>query len=508
MPRNIVIYSDGTGQRGGLYFDERRTNVYKMYRATRAGPDTSINAIKQVAFYDAGIGSRPGSIDSIAGIGRGIFKYLSQATGLGIDKNIIDCYTAILRLYRPGDRIFLLGFSRGAYTVRSLSGVLAVCGIPQKGPGGSALNYSDGKLRRIATEAVKGVYGYTSSVDPKQATPRQIELNRQRLVLAQHFRQKYGCGHPGSMRGHPYFIGVFDTVASVGEMSSLFIAALMVLGVIAAFAGLVTLVGTAFVTAFLSFVTMGAAIAFLLLLVPRVRWLRNLPGVKWWKSIHFTEPRRRFNDVSLNPCVHYARHAIAIDERRHAFQRVPWGKPGVWFRRRHTWFKQVWFAGNHSDVGGSYPENESRLSDIALKWMADEADKVGLLLDRNYLRPSPDPVGEQHDEARGFLFRFARKLQREPKVDAPLHPSVIERFQARAVLQCDRFAPYLPEGLRKHALTKGYYKPGAAAKFVKKAVPKFTEKDWAKKAADGTATTGIAKLDRTIQEATATGKKS
>lgn len=498
MPRNIVIYSDGTGQRGGLYFDERRTNVYKMYRATRAGPDSSIDAIKQIAFYDAGIGSRPGSIDSIAGIGRGIFKYLSQATGLGIDKNIIDCYSAILRLYRPGDRIFLIGFSRGAYTVRGLSGVLALCGIPRKSAGGALLNYSDGKLRRIATEAVKGVYGYTSSVDPKLATDRQIELNRQRSLLAEHFRKKYDCGRPGSLRGHPYFVGVFDTVASVGEMTSLIIAALMVLGVIAAFAGLLTLVGSDFITAFLSLLMMGAATAFLLLLVPRVRWLRNLPGVKWWKSIHLTEPRRRFNDVGLNPCVHYARHAIAIDERRHAFQRVPWGKPGVWFKRRHTWFKQVWFAGNHSDIGGSYPENESRLSDIALKWMADEAEKVGLKLDRNYLRPSPDPLGEQHDEAKGFLFRFAPKLEREPKTDAPLHPSVIKRFEAPAVLQCDRFAPYLPEGLRKHVLTKGFYATGAAAKPVKKAVPKFSEKDWAKKAADGTATKGIAKLDRTI----------
>lgn len=40
VARNVVIFSDGTGQRGGLYFDEERTNVYKLYRATRVAPDS------------------------------------------------------------------------------------------------------------------------------------------------------------------------------------------------------------------------------------------------------------------------------------------------------------------------------------------------------------------------------------------------------------------------------------------------------------------------------------
>jgi Uncharacterized alpha/beta hydrolase domain (DUF2235) len=39
MPKNILIFSDGTGQAGGISFDERRSNIYKLYRATRVGPD-------------------------------------------------------------------------------------------------------------------------------------------------------------------------------------------------------------------------------------------------------------------------------------------------------------------------------------------------------------------------------------------------------------------------------------------------------------------------------------
>ena len=49
-PRNIVIYSDGTGQRGGLYFDEDRTNVYKLYRATRSRAGSRIGGLRAICY--------------------------------------------------------------------------------------------------------------------------------------------------------------------------------------------------------------------------------------------------------------------------------------------------------------------------------------------------------------------------------------------------------------------------------------------------------------------------
>src|SRR5437870_2591404 len=54
-------------------------------------------------------------------------------------------------------------------------------------------------------------------------------------------------------------------------------------------------------------------------------------------------------------------------------------------------FQQFWFAGNHSDIGGSYPENESRLSDISLKWMTQAAETIpsGLKIDRSVLQLYP-----------------------------------------------------------------------------------------------------------------------
>jgi len=128
MPKNIVIFSDGTGQAGGINFDEARTNVYKMYRACRVGPDTAVNPLEQVAFYDAGLGSAADGGHLKIDWMRTIYNLASMVTGLGITANIIDCYAAIIRLYEDGDRVFLIGFSRGAYTVRSLAGVMSYCG--------------------------------------------------------------------------------------------------------------------------------------------------------------------------------------------------------------------------------------------------------------------------------------------------------------------------------------------------------------------------------------------
>ena len=67
----------------------------------------------------------PGGITGIGRVGRRLYNILGQATGLGLTANIADCYAFLIRHWQPGDRIFLFGFSRGAYTVRCVGGVLA-----------------------------------------------------------------------------------------------------------------------------------------------------------------------------------------------------------------------------------------------------------------------------------------------------------------------------------------------------------------------------------------------
>jgi uncharacterized protein (DUF2235 family) len=101
MPKNILVFIDGTGNEGGILPDESRTNVYKLYRATRSGPDSIVDPNKQLAFYIHGIGTpEPGKPIKLK-------DHVHQMFGGGLTKRIIDGYAAILSVWRPGDRIYL-----------------------------------------------------------------------------------------------------------------------------------------------------------------------------------------------------------------------------------------------------------------------------------------------------------------------------------------------------------------------------------------------------------------
>jgi uncharacterized protein (DUF2235 family) len=463
MARNIVIYSDGTGQRGGVLFDERRSNIYKLYRATRCGPDCSVDPKEQYAFYDAGIGTSTGSRGLLGSIWDFTYNVICRATGLGLTGNMIDCYAALVRNWRPDDRIFLFGFSRGAYTVRCLGAVIAFCGVPTM-DGDQPLKRDMKTSKRIAKEAVKRVYQHTHSRPLDKATQRQKEQLDQRLELAERFRQKYRSADGDGANVYPHFIGVFDTVAAIGNMTL----ATFVLGIAALAINFGMILGAArwlgfdfgWPTLLVSSVIFIAVLAYVGNLIYRVRWEVGLRHSRWWRPFHLLDWRMRFYDKTLNPKVQYARHALAIDERRKDFDRVAWGMPGDNPERPKDgpeWFQQIWFAGCHSDIGGSYPEEESRLSDISLKWMLEAAASTGLTYDSAVLKLYPDPSGMQHDETRGLLFQWREQIDRKIPIDAPLHDTVIERFKAKEVQLYDLFGPYRPEGLRTHSKTGEFY---------------------------------------------------
>lgn len=456
MSRNILIFSDGTGQRGGVQFDERRSNIYKLYRATRCGPDTSVDPSEQYAFYDPGIGTVPRGIGFFGAIWQWVNNIVSQATGLGLTDNIVDCYAEIVRNWRPGDRIYLFGFSRGAYTVRCLAAVLAFCGVPTRMKDGTPLLRDEATCRKIAAEAVKKVYQHVSS-------PRDEKYLSQRQALAKRFREEYGSDAADHSNAYPHFIGVFDTVAAMLSIGSLaVVVALWLASVGIASVAMWALVGGFWPWAIL-FMAGSVFAAGVLYLTSHVKFAFGLPDIPWWRTIHMTSLRMEFYDTQLNMNVGWARHALAIDEHRRDFDRVPWGTPKEWRDvpvGQPGWFKQVWFAGNHSDIGGSYPEAESRLSDISLSWMLGEASAVpgGLIADQSLLRLYPSAAGMQHDETRGMVFKFAKKMLRSIKSEASLHPTVLERLQEASVMQYDVEMPYRPENLRDHQETSSYFK--------------------------------------------------
>ncbi len=117
MPKNIVVCSDGTGNSGIL---NRGTNVFKIFEALDLNShQTNPQAVRQVAIYDDGVGSQ----DFLP------LKLLGGAFGWGLSKNIRRLYLEIARVYEPGDRLYFFGFSRGAFTVRMLAGLIADMGL-------------------------------------------------------------------------------------------------------------------------------------------------------------------------------------------------------------------------------------------------------------------------------------------------------------------------------------------------------------------------------------------
>lgn len=113
--RRLVVCSDGTWNRADA---ANPTNVVKLYRSVQSQAD----GVTQIPWYDPGVGTRNRLSAAVGGL-----------TGLGLTQNIEDAYRFLVRNYEPGDELYLFGFSRGAYTVRSLGGLIRNSGILRRG---------------------------------------------------------------------------------------------------------------------------------------------------------------------------------------------------------------------------------------------------------------------------------------------------------------------------------------------------------------------------------------
>lgn len=99
-------------------------------------------------------------------------------------------------------------------------------------------------------------------------------------------------------------------------------------------------------------------------------------------SVGWIENPLRLPYTANNPSIRISRHAVPIDERRAIFRINLWVPAEPPKPSGPEDLMQVWFPGVHSDVCGGYPEKESGLSKFPLEWMASEAHKAGLLVDR------------------------------------------------------------------------------------------------------------------------------
>lgn len=170
MTRNIVICCDGTGNQYGT----ANSNVVKLY-STLSSND------KQTAYYHPGLGTM-GARNALSTIGKWWTQLRGLAFGYGFSDNIADVYSFLMAEYKPDDKIFIFGFSRGAYTARALCGLLRMFGLLT--PGNEA-------LIPYALRLYKG------------NDPRKFDI-------AAGFKSTF------SVPCSPYFVGLWDTVSSVG----------------------------------------------------------------------------------------------------------------------------------------------------------------------------------------------------------------------------------------------------------------------------------------------------
>ncbi len=192
--KNIAVFADGTWQRRKPRSDDDvETGVAKLYEAAKAMQERDPS--RQVCFYDAGVGT-----------GRNWLTRLWEGlTGAGLEHNIKQCYDFIRANYEPGDRVFLFGFSRGAYTVRSVIGMLRKVGL----------------LRHDA-DFHRAYRFYRSDERPDSPTAKAFRAENARLQVAAG-RGKKADARPltnvSGDEGHllpVWFVGAWDTVGSYG----------------------------------------------------------------------------------------------------------------------------------------------------------------------------------------------------------------------------------------------------------------------------------------------------
>lgn len=111
--KRLVICCDGTWQ------DLKSSYPSNIVKLTQGVKPIASDGTPQILFYDSGIGTENQ-------------KLLGGAAGVGIDANIQDGYRFLCLNYVPGDEIYLFGFSRGAYTVRSLAGMIYCSGLLER----------------------------------------------------------------------------------------------------------------------------------------------------------------------------------------------------------------------------------------------------------------------------------------------------------------------------------------------------------------------------------------
>jgi uncharacterized protein (DUF2235 family) len=171
--KRLVVCCDGTWNKPD---NENVTNVEKIARTVQSDPSAT-GDVYQLVYYISGVGAGSYEAD----------RLLGGAFGFGLFHNVIACYRFLAQNYESGDEIFIIGFSRGAYTARSVAGMLASVGLLTK--------------RALVEERLpEAVHLYQGTRMPEGAFGESVD------------EFKHDHCHAAKVT----FLGVFDTVGALG----------------------------------------------------------------------------------------------------------------------------------------------------------------------------------------------------------------------------------------------------------------------------------------------------
>ena len=317
--KRIAIFCDGTWNRHDAAYP---TNVVQLAQAVK---HTAEDGIKQEVFYVLGVGAGRGS----NAVARFLDRKLGGAMGMGLVENIEDAYRALVFSYEPGDEIYIFGFSRGAYTARSLAGLIRSCGIPPR-------NHVHRLAEAMARYRARG--DNTHPDDPQSFLFRADFAPYTATSQKEwHWRLKTQPGLCVNLAVN--YLGVWDTVGALGVPGDWITAKLWNKK-------------HEFHDAHLSSMVTSARHA-----VSIDEHRKTFQPALWSEKLD----RMNLNMLGLE--------SDAVLDAKH----------------REDWpYRQEWFPGDHGSVGGG--GDRLGLSSFACDWIAQGAERVGLQMDQRVLK--------------------------------------------------------------------------------------------------------------------------
>nr|MCU0801390.1 DUF2235 domain-containing protein [Paracoccaceae bacterium] len=384
LPKRIVIFADGTGNA----FSTQESNVWRLYQALdKTGIKTGTGDLPQIARYIPGVGTSS----------RTLIRLLDGITGYGVPANVRHLYRFVCMNWNPGDQIVLFGFSRGAFTVRTLAAMIRFQGLMPRAIAAKRVTEAD--LDRAVMSAWFAYRAKTApfylpgkgiQMNPLIALARQLRdgfIKAKRAVLGQPQHSKMVAAQPGShapLQVPIAFMGLFDTVEAYG--------------------------------------------------VPSDALRRH---VNWWLWPIV------FRNRQCSPIVAEVRHALALDDARLTFHPVRFDMAPRTDGLPTPAVQERWFAGMHSDIGGGYPDDANAMAPLA--WIAAEATGHGVTFDaaalQDYARRRFD-AASIHDSRLGLgqFYRYAPRMDMASEgTGAP--PVVDPAVMTKITTGVDGYAP-------------------------------------------------------------------